>query len=165
MVVLVAIALALAMVGTAVAGPESLKATITKAKVKKIAKRQIAKAAPGLAVGSAAAADSAYARALIRTDPLQVTLARNIAQSQVDSPSPGYVCLDLDFVPVGIQVTKETDGLNDTAVASATIDPNSRVMPRGGTFNRCEPGTDILVVSELPTGNAVAVDFFIEVAR
>jgi hypothetical protein len=45
------VALSLAMIGTAVAGPSAAK--ITTAKVKKIAKAQIAKAAPGLSVGNA----------------------------------------------------------------------------------------------------------------
>ena len=44
-------ALVFAMVGSAVAGTDGLSNKITKAKVKKIAKKQISKAAPGLSVG------------------------------------------------------------------------------------------------------------------
>jgi hypothetical protein len=75
----------------------------------------------------------------------------------------------MNFTPTGVQVTKETDGLNDAAVVSAVIDPLSRVPKRGGTFNRCEPGTDILVYSATtngsPDGQPVAVGFFIEISR
>ena len=52
-------ALAFAMVGTAVAGTDGLNEKITKSKVKKIAKKQTNKAAPGLNVNSAKTADSA----------------------------------------------------------------------------------------------------------
>jgi hypothetical protein len=162
-----AIILALAIVTTAVAGSSGLNAKLTKASVKKIAKRQINKAAPGLSV---AAADSAYARALINSDPLSVTLNRNISQVQVDRPSTGYYCFDVDFVPTNVQVTQETDGLNDLVFLDAVIDPLSRVPPRasgarrGGTFNRCEPGTDVMVTARTTTGT-IDVGFFIEISR
>jgi hypothetical protein len=57
--VLAALALVFAMVGTAVAGPGAISSKITKAKVKKIAKKQINKAAPGLSVAHADTATSA----------------------------------------------------------------------------------------------------------
>ncbi len=166
-----AVILALAIAGTSIAGSNGLTAKLTKSSVKKIAKRQIAKAAPGLTVAGSSAADSLYARALVRTDPLQVSLSRNIAQSQVDQPRAGVTCFDLDFTPVGVQVTKETSGLDDLAVVSAVLDPLSRVPPRteanrrGGSFNACEPGTDIQVTARNPDNNYVNVGFFIEVSR
>jgi hypothetical protein len=54
-------ALTVALVGTAVAGPGALmpKKAVSKSQVKTIAKKQIAKAAPGLAVKHADTADSA----------------------------------------------------------------------------------------------------------
>jgi hypothetical protein len=158
-----AIILALAIVATAVAGSEGLNSKLTKASVKKVAKRQINKAAPGLSV---AAADSAYARALVRTDPLEVSLARNLTQAQVDQPRVGVTCFDLDFIPVGVQVTKESDGQTDAAAVSAVIDPLSRVpQRRGGPFNGCEPGTDVQVTARSPANDYVNVGFFIELSR
>jgi len=52
-------ALVFAMVGSAVAGTDGLSNKITKAKVKKIAKKQISKAEPGLSVANAATATKA----------------------------------------------------------------------------------------------------------
>ena len=52
-------ALVFAMVGSAVAGTDGLSNKITKSKVKKIAKKQINKAAPGLSVAHADTADTA----------------------------------------------------------------------------------------------------------
>jgi hypothetical protein len=51
--VLAAIALILAMAGTAIAGPSAISSKITKSKVKQISKKQINKAAPGLSVNNA----------------------------------------------------------------------------------------------------------------
>jgi hypothetical protein len=51
--VLAAIALVLAMAGTAIAGPNAISSKITKSKVKQIAKKQIKKAAPNLSVQNA----------------------------------------------------------------------------------------------------------------
>jgi hypothetical protein len=166
-VIVGAVILALALAGTSIAGTGGQTKKLTKSSVKKIAKRQIAKAAPALTV---AAADSLHARALVRTDPLQVSMARNIAQAQVDQTRVGVTCFDLDFTPVGVQVTKETDGTNDMATVSAVLDPLSLVLPRqanrrGGPFNGCEPGTDIQVTARNPDGSYVNVGFFIEVSR
>jgi hypothetical protein len=61
--VLAAIALILAMAGTAIAGPDAISNKITKSKVKKIAKKQAGKVVnkrePGLNVNSAKTADTA----------------------------------------------------------------------------------------------------------
>ena len=58
-IVLAVIALVFAMAGSAIAGTDALSSKITKSKVKKIAKKQINKAAPGLDVKSAKTADKA----------------------------------------------------------------------------------------------------------
>ena len=126
-----AVILALAIAGTSIAGSNGLTAKLTKSSVKKIAKRQIAKAAPGLTVAGSSAADSLYARALVRTDPLQVSLSRNIAQAQVDQARMGVTCFDLDFTPVGVQVTKETTGLDDTRRSFRPCSIRFRASPRG----------------------------------
>jgi hypothetical protein len=57
--IVAAVALIFAIAGTAIAGPGSISSKISKAKVKKIAKKQINKAAPGLSVAKAVKADSA----------------------------------------------------------------------------------------------------------
>lgn len=159
---LAVIALVFAVAGTAIAAPQGGRGTVTKSKVKKIARKQITKAAPGLSV---AAADSPHARALVRLEPLQVELARNVAQAQVDNPRVGYVCFDLDFVPTGAQATNETEGQDDDAVLSAVIDPLSR-QPRGSAFNACEPGTDLQVLAIDPTtSTSVNTSFFLEIWR
>jgi hypothetical protein len=57
--ILAALALVFAMAGTAIAGPDAISSAITKSKVKKIAKKQINKAAPGLSVAHADTATNA----------------------------------------------------------------------------------------------------------
>lgn len=165
---LLVVGFALAIGGTALAGSQSLKAKLTKAKVKSIAKKQIAKAAPGLTV---AGADSPSARALIIDSPLTVTQARNIEQSQLDNPRIGVYCFDLAFTPVGAQATNETQSQVDIAVMSAVLDPLSRARPRdanerGSAFNGCDPGTDLQITAIDPTtGLQVNTSFFVEAWR
>jgi hypothetical protein len=57
--VVAAVALIFAVAGTAIAGPGAISNKISKSKVKKIAKKQINKAAPGLSVAHAQTAGSA----------------------------------------------------------------------------------------------------------
>jgi hypothetical protein len=52
-IVIVALALVAALAGTALAGPDAVTSAITKKKVKKIARKQIKKLAPGLSVANA----------------------------------------------------------------------------------------------------------------
>lgn len=175
-VIFAAAAIAVAAVGTATAGPDGPAEKVSKSRVKSIAKKQIRKAAPGLSVASA---DSSYARALISAEPLNVSLARNIEQSQVDNPRTGVFCFDLDFTPAGVQVSNEFEGFEDgEVVVSAVLDPRSRkprgASERGNSFNGCDPGTDIqvdTVDAYVPVQNAAPVSdhvdssFFIEVSR
>jgi hypothetical protein len=69
------IALVFAIAGTAIAAPEAIN-KITKSKVKKIANKQITKAAPDLDVASAKTADSA-------TTAESADIARNIHSANV----------------------------------------------------------------------------------
>jgi hypothetical protein len=90
--VLAALALVFAMVGTAIAGPDAISNKITKPKVKKIAKKQINKAAPTLSVAEAERADRAQnannADNADRADSAETAdRADNVLFAVVDNPA------------------------------------------------------------------------------
>lgn len=163
---LAAIVLTLAVAGSALAGPEGISDKVTKSSAKKIARKQIKRMAPRLAVASA---DSPFARALVVAEPLTITRNRNIQQSEVDNPRVGEYCFDLSFTPVGAQVTNEIESGSDVVVFSAVLDPLSLVTrgqaSRGSAFNGCDPGTDLLVTGVDLTSTKTNSSFFLEVWR
>jgi hypothetical protein len=95
--IVAALALVFAMVGTAVAGTDGISSKLTKSKVKKIAKKQankqITARAPGLAVASAASADS------VKTEVLfgPVTVAEGAADTTLASHGPLSVVASCDL--------------------------------------------------------------------
>lgn len=168
--VLITLALAAALVGNAVAGTDALTSKITKAKVRAIAQKQIAKAAPGLVVAEAGVARSLLAHAEIRIEPLRVNRARNIDEFQVSNPSPGFFCFNLDFSPAGVQATPIIDG-GELAIASAIVDPFANIEGRprrGGQLNVCPQGTEVQVITNdtsIPagTGTRSNAPFYIQI--
>ena len=133
--ILAASALAVAVVGTAVAGPEPAKKPVNKSAAKKIAKKQIKRLAPGLHVASADTAADAAALNGVSANALQ----RRVPWALVDSdgsiiaqsggveltghPSPGVYYLSFDVPTSGkaILVTNWYPGsdLDTTAMATA----------------------------------------------
>jgi hypothetical protein len=109
--VLAAIALVLAMAGTAIAGPSAISSKITKSKVKQIAKKQINKAAPGLSVqnadnlGGAPAADylkSANVRAdgfasSVDIDNFTSAAFTSIGDKSFNAPAAGFAYVTASF--------------------------------------------------------------------
>lgn len=109
--VLAALALVFAMVGTAVAGTDGITNKITKSKVKSIAKKQVNKAAPGLSVLNAKTADSA-------TTATTATTAAAVAANSVGSAQ-----------------------LSDGAVKAADLGPTTTVSATSGAFANNTPGS------------------------
>ena len=132
--VLAVLALALSLVGTAVAGPAALTSKITKPKVKKIAKREIAKAAPGLSVASADAADSVDgfdAGDLIRTTSGSTADAPDAdgtaATAAIQAPGSGFLTVfaTADFVYGAGNTTDQVECLLE--IDGAEVPATSRV--------------------------------------
>ena len=120
--VVAVLALVAAVAGTAVAGPNAVSSAITKSKVKKIANKQIKKAAPGLSVdnaaklgGEPAAAylkDSAVRYASINADGTIQGQAKGITQANVTKDGAGFFCIDgLNPAPQAVTATLRTDAL------------------------------------------------------
>jgi hypothetical protein len=106
--VLAALALVFAMVGTAIAGPDAISDKITKSKVKKISKKQINKAAPDLSVASADSANPiAFAR--VRANgTVDEGNSKNITSANVTLEATSAYCFrGLSFEFRGAQVTPD----------------------------------------------------------
>ena len=88
------IALALGMVGTAVAGTDGLNAKLSKSKVKKIADKEIAKKAPGLSVSHAGSADSA-------TTANSANRADSADSATTAGSANGVTPVKINFTPTG----------------------------------------------------------------
>jgi len=109
-IIVAVVALAFAMVGTAIAGTDGLSNKITKSKVKKIAKKQINKAAPGLSVAKAANADNAANAAEVGGNKIVQIDFRPAGAAQA-------TILDLN----GLQMKSNCNGTNDTITAETTV--------------------------------------------
>ena len=109
------LALAVGMVGTAIAGTDTLDRAISKSKVKKIATKQINKAAPDLTVGNANALGGQPASAFVNSngvrlvkinsagtiDPAQ---SKGVTQANVTTEGVGSYCIDgLNPAPINAQ--------------------------------------------------------------
>jgi hypothetical protein len=130
--VLAALALVFAMVGTAVAGPDAISDKITKPKVKKIAKKQankaIAAAAPELAVASADVV-GLYAH-VGPTGIVTDALSSGITSANISHPDDGVYCFS------GLEGTLHTiDGTVDSADGPGAVEAS--VIPAG--FVACPP--------------------------
>jgi len=111
------IALAVGLVGTAIAGTDALDRAISKSKVKKIANKQINKAAPGLTVGNAQALGGQPASAYVSSsgvrlvrinsngtiDPAQ---SKGVTQANVTLEGTSNYCISgLDPAPINAQAS------------------------------------------------------------
>jgi hypothetical protein len=89
-IIVAALALVAALAGTALAGPDADTSAINKKKVKKIAKKQINKLAPGLSVASAQTANTASSAATSnRLDGLDSTAFARVVVTgtrSIDAP-------------------------------------------------------------------------------
>jgi hypothetical protein len=111
-IVVAVLALVAAVAGTAVAAnPSATSSAINKKKVKKIAKKQVNKLAPSLAVAEADEAEEArnlrgLAYAKINADGTVGEELKGISQANVTTDGPGDYCIDgLDPAPRGISAT------------------------------------------------------------
>jgi hypothetical protein len=147
--VLAALALVFAMVGTAIAGPDAISNKITKSKVKKISKKQANKAidaaAPGLAVASAESAASAGVVGLYAhvgpTGTATESLSSGITSSNISHPEPGVYCFS------GLEGTLHTiDGTVDSADGPGVVEAS--VIPAG--FVACPPTAQAELVTFTP---------------
>jgi hypothetical protein len=95
--VIAALAIVFAMVGTAVAGTDGISSKLTKSSVKKIAKKQankqITARAPGLAVASAATADAVSSQVMFGP----VTVAEGAADTTLASHGPLSIVASCDL--------------------------------------------------------------------
>ena len=124
------VALSFAIVGTAIAGPDALTSAITKSKVKKIAKKQIKKLAPGLSVANAENA--------VNAQNAETVNGARIVRVFHQVPSGG-AAQDV-FTLGGVKVTLGCVGADPQAIAVSQVD-NSAILVRNtsGTFG----GADI----------------------
>lgn len=135
--VIAVLALALSVVGTAAAVPGQLTHKITKPKVKRIAQREIEKAAAGLSVGHASSADSAGAvdgfdaNSLIRTASGSTTDAPDAdgtaTTATIQAPRGGFLTIfataDFTYGPSGtdqVECLLEIDGAAVPATSRVT---------------------------------------------
>ncbi len=136
-IVLAVIALVFAMAGSAVAGTDALSNKITKSKVKKIAKKQINKAAPGLDVKSAKTADKATnadnatnaANAANATNATNAAAVNNVAVNRFFAQVPPNTA-DANiatFGPITLKGSCDAAG-NPTLRASFSKDVNDLVF-------------------------------------
>lgn len=136
MFIVAVFALAIGLVGTAVAGTGSLDRAISKSKVKKIATKQIGKAAPDLTVGNANALGGQPASAFVNSNGVRLVKinangsinaaqSKGVTQANVTlegtsnycisglDPAPINAQASIDFAaPFGAQVFVEVPGTN-----------------------------------------------------
>lgn len=162
--VLAALALVFAMVGTAIAGPDAISNKVTKSKVKKIAKKQINKAAPGLSVASAKNADDADQLDGLDSSAFATRLWAVVDENKALVRSTGGVTVR----DVGGGGTEVDFGRNlRECAASATLnidDPNSD-PPAGeiGTAPRMGNPNAIFVATLNSAGVSTAAGFVLTV--
>ena len=123
-------ALCFAIVGSAIAGTEASKKALSKSQVRKIAKKQIKKAAPKLSVAHATTATTAtnadapslYAHVTTSGTTPNVDEARSNGFTDADfadTGSPGVYCVNL---PNGYKTVSGTqDEPLDTSTSTATV--------------------------------------------
>jgi hypothetical protein len=176
--VITGLVLALALVGTAIAGPDALTRQITKSKVRTIARKQadnqITSRAPGLSVAHADTAQSAEtaqtaatAQTAVSADPtafahvssigvVDGANSKGVNQANVTVGSiPGYYCFSgLAFTPKGGVATIDWDGPNVDSLATVAFGTG------GGT---CPAATQLFVDTRNPnaTGTQPAGFFLI----
>jgi len=175
--VLAALALVFAMVGTAIAGPDAISSKITKSKVKKISAKQANKAIdaaePDLNVNSAKTADEAETADTATTagGPVawahvngagQLIAGRGVEAGDVTAGAANYRCfsgIDAPFraVQVTVDYWNGTPTFSTIAQGSVVGQGNSST---GGTG--CAAGTQAFVRGQnANTGVGSTVGFFI----
>lgn len=173
-VIVAAVAVAFALVGTAIAGTEGLTEKINKAKVRSIAKKQadrlITSRASGLSVGSAQTAQSAEtAEAADSANPVafahinanasvDVANSKNISQDNVAAGTiGGYYCFrDLGFTPRGASANIDFNGPAPDALPTVGL----------GSGSSCPAGTQIFVDTRQPDGTgSLVASFFVVIYR
>jgi hypothetical protein len=114
-IVVVALVLVAALAGTALAGSEATTSALNKKKVKKIANKEIDKAAPGLSVDNAENLGGQPPSAFVSSDELRYAkvnsdgtidpaLSKGIAQENVTTDGTGDYCIDgLDPAPKNVE--------------------------------------------------------------
>lgn len=116
--VLAALALVFAMVGTAVAGPDAMSSKITKSKVKKIATKQankaIDQAEPGLNVNSAKTADNA-------------TTVNNVGVTQITYKQDSVAGNQTIFTGAGLTLEAACAAGDEISVTATTSKPDSSI--------------------------------------
>ena len=131
-IVVAALALVAALAGTAIAGPDAHTRALSKKKVKKISKKEIKKAAPGLSVDNAenlggepaSAYETRYA-SVLRNGTIVSAESKGITQANVNRESAGFYCVDgLDPAPKSVVAT-----LSANADAGARIYASKKSGP------------------------------------
>jgi hypothetical protein len=159
--VVAVLALSVAVVGTAVAGPAVISRLDgnEKRQVKKISKKQankqIKKKAGGLSVGHAVSATGpdAYAK-VSETGVLDSAFSKGVGS--VTRQGEGEYCLTgVAFTPKGGQVTTDFNESNDYVIAQLRIPGDS------GNTAACPPGTQVKVETGLPGDTPSDSGFFV----
>ena len=150
--IVAAIALSLALGGSAVAASELTKSQVKKI-AKKQAKQQIKKQAPKLHVGSAdSAAPAAYARVIGGTADVDEANSKNVQASDLVFDGTVFCFYDLDFKPRHVQATVDWVGGGGDTVIHASV----------GNSGSCDGVEDAAArMVDASTGTAVTVDFYI----
>jgi hypothetical protein len=162
-VVVATIALILALTGVAVAGPQALVSSITKSKVKTIAKkqanRQINRRAPGLKVASAQSANPAAFAQVAADGTVAAANSKGLTQANLINSGPivGYYCFgNLPFAPRGGNVTLDWNSGDIDSVA---------LIGLGGNIE-CPAGTQLFVdVRKTDQTGSVQAGFFLTLYR
>ncbi len=174
-IVLAVVALVFAMAGSAVAGTDGLSSKITKSKVKKIAKKQINKAAPNLSVAHADTADQAtnatnatnattagiglspvaYATVDATGDVIEAR-SRGVADGNVTLEATSAYCFrGLGFEFKTVQTTPVYVGFDADVSVEASIPPDV------GFIDDCDPDGEQLEVATNVDSEFAAHSFFI----
>jgi hypothetical protein len=127
-IVLAILALVAALAGTAVADPGASISAVTKKKVKKIARKQIKKAAPRLSVSHAKTADTATnAGSVDGLDSTQLQRRGLVDHGRRNSASPTMLPL-MAWPQLGVRITTDGTPSGDAAVrVAATGRPGSNI--------------------------------------
>jgi hypothetical protein len=147
-IVVAVLALVAALAGTAAAGPDTSISAVTKAKVKRIAGKEIEKKAPGLSVAHAASADSATnATSAVHAD--SATNATNAVHA--DSATNATSAVHADSAnPIAYARVESAGGVTE-ADSKGISDTN---VTREGTADYCFSGLGFAF-----KGAQVTVDF------
>ncbi len=122
--VLAALALVFAMVGTAIAGPDAISGKITKSKVKKISTKQANKAIdaaePDLNVNSAKTADSA-------TNATNATTVNDVGAAQITYKQDSVSGNQTIFTGAGLTIQAACATGDDISLTATTSKANSSI--------------------------------------